>query len=92
MITRLLGLNQYGIFITYLDGHIWLNWEEDFDLSPTDHSKELLEKLSNHGISIRYKQYGSLEEVLDRIDKVLTMMDMDTLENVGSMVQITKLM
>lgn len=90
MITRLLGLNQYGIFITYLDSHIWLNWEKDLELSPTDHSKELLEKLSNCGISIRHKQYGSLEEVLDRIDKVLKMTNMDTLENVGSMVQITK--
>ena len=38
MESRILGLNQYGVTISRSrqDGNIYLSWEEDLELSPTN--------------------------------------------------------
>jgi len=69
--SKLLSLSQHGILLTQLNGHYYFHYETDIELSPTDESKWLLNKLSDCGIDIRNKQYGTLEEVLDRFDRLL---------------------
>lgn len=64
---KLLNLSQHGILLTQLNGHYYFNYETDLELSPTDESKWL----SDCGIDIRNKQYGTLEEVLDRFDRLI---------------------
>lgn len=90
MINRILGLNQYGIFITMQNGHIYLNYESDYDLSPTTESQILLSKMSKAGIFIREKRYEDLEEVLNSIDKVLKFLGLGNLEETGEIFNFDK--
>jgi hypothetical protein len=70
-LSKILNLSQYGILLTQLNGHYYFTYETDIELSPTDESKWLLNRLSDCGIDIRNKQYGTLEEVLDRFDRLI---------------------
>lgn len=74
---KLLKLNQYGLLITQRNGHFYIEYETDYELSPTDESKELLRKLSENGVSLQYKWYGNFDEVYSKIDKVLKFLNLE---------------
>ncbi len=56
---RMIAANQLGVTITQADGHRWVNFEPD-----TDFSQTCL-------VQVRHKQYGSYEEVLNEVDRIL---------------------
>lgn len=78
---KLLTANQYGILITSKDGHYYLYYETDLELSPTEESKYFLRALSCKGIDLQYKQYGKLEDVLDRLDDLYKFIGLETEKN-----------
>lgn len=71
ILSKLLELNQHGILLTQRNGHFYFDYETDLEMSPTEESEALLKAMSDKGIDLRYKQYGSLEEVLNRFDWLL---------------------
>jgi len=68
---KILKLNQYGILLTQSDGHIYLEYETDLEMSPTDESKKLIRILSETGLSINNKQYGEIDKVIIRLDNII---------------------
>ena len=68
---KLLKLNQYGILLTQSNGHIYLEYETDLEMSPTYESKELIRALSEAGLSINRKQYEDVDEVILKLDKLI---------------------
>jgi hypothetical protein len=68
---KLLKLNQYGILLTQSDGHIYLEYETDLEMSPTDESKELIKNMADIGLSINNKHYENIEEVILKIDNLI---------------------
>lgn len=71
----LILMNQYGILLTLENGHYYLNYETDLELSPTSESKWLLERMSDIGITINIKQYGYIEDVIERFYKILEFLE-----------------
>ena len=78
---RLLGLMQYGLFITQMDGHLYIDVNYE---CVTSEAEELQEKIKDKGITFISKVYEGYDEALDRVDKLLEALVMNKLGIVGN--------
>ena len=78
---RLLGLMQYGLFITQMDGHLYIDVNYECVTSETE---ELQEKIKDKGITFISKVYEGYDEALDRVDNLLEALGMKKLTVVGN--------
>lgn len=78
---RLLGLMQYGLFITQMDGHLYIDVNCE---CVTSESEELQEKIKDKGITFISKVYEGYDEALDRVDNLLEALGMKKLVVVGN--------
>jgi hypothetical protein len=78
---RLLGLMQYGLFITQMDGHLYIDVNYE---CVTSEAEELQEKIKEKGITFISKVYEGYDEALNRIDNLLEALGMKKLGIVGS--------
>lgn len=78
---RLLGLMQYGLFITQMDGHLYIDINYE---CVTSEAEELQEKIKDKGITFISKVYEGYDEALDRVDNLLEALGMKKLAVVGN--------
>ncbi|MFH0938196.1 MAG: hypothetical protein V1899_02810 [Planctomycetota bacterium] len=62
---RLLALGQMGAYLVGMDGHIWIEQDENFD------NEGLAGILRDGGVALNNKIYGGVLEALDTIDEAL---------------------
>jgi hypothetical protein len=78
---RLLGLMQYGLFITFMDGHLYIDVNYE---CVTSESEELQNKIKDKGITFISKVYEGYDEALDRVDNLLEALGLKKLSIVGN--------
>jgi hypothetical protein len=78
---RLLGLMQYGLFITQMDGHLYIDVNYE---CVTSESEELQNKIKDKGITFISKVYEGYDEALDRVDNLLEALGLKKLSIVGN--------
>ena len=86
---RLLGLMQYGLFVTQMDGHLYIDVNYE---CVTSESEELQNKIKDKGITFISKIYEGYDEALDRVDNLLEAFGMKKLGLVGNyLIELKKL-
>ena len=78
---RLLGLMQYGLFITQMDGHLYIDVNYE---CVTNEAEELQNKIKDKGITFISKVYEGYDEALDRVDNLLEALGLKKLTLVGN--------
>lgn len=78
---RLLGLMQYGLFITQMDGHLYIDVNYE---CVTSEAEELQEKIKDKGITFISKVYEGYDKALDRVDNLLEALGLKKLAIVGN--------
>lgn len=78
---RLLGLMQYGLFITQMDGHLYIDINYE---CVTSEAEELQNKIKDKGITFISKVYEGYDKALDRVDNLLEALGMKKLAIVGN--------
>ena len=79
--SRLLGLMQYGLFITQMDGHLYIDVNYE---CVTSEAEEVQDKIKDKGITFISKVYEGYDEALDRVDNLLEALGMKKLAVVGN--------
>lgn len=78
---RLLGLMQYGLFITFMDGHLYIDVNYE---CVTSEAEEFQSKIKDKGITFISKVCEGYDEALDRVDNLLETLGLKKLAIVGN--------